>query len=81
MPEAAALVTGLILERPLCLDCLSTKATLSPTAVERTLTTIDIIMAVTRRNARCRACEETKETVSLRRPDAPNRDRPEVTRL
>jgi hypothetical protein len=70
LPETAALITGLILERPLCLDCLATKATLSPTVIERTLATIGTVMVVDRANGRCRACGETKEVVALKRPDA-----------
>jgi len=58
------------LERPLCLDCLATKATLSPTVVERSLATIGTVMVVNRQHARCRACGETKEVVWLKRPEA-----------
>ena len=70
LPETAALITGLILERPLCLDCLSTKATLGPAVVERSLATIGTVMVVNRQHARCRACGETKEVVWLKRPEA-----------
>lgn len=69
MPEATALVTGLILERSLCIDCLATKAGLSPTAVERALAAIGTVMRLHREVDRCRACGETKDVVSIDRPD------------
>jgi hypothetical protein len=69
LPETAALIAGLILERPLCLDCLATKATLSPTVIERTLATVSTVMVLNRTNGRCRACGETKEVLALKRPD------------
>jgi len=69
VPQVAALVTGLILDRPLCLDCLATKSNTTPMAIERLLTTIGTAVRVRRASDRCRACGETKETVSIGRPE------------
>jgi hypothetical protein len=69
LPESAALITGLILERPLCLDCLAAKSGLGATAVEAMLARVGTVMRLHRWTDRCRACGETRETVSVARPD------------
>jgi hypothetical protein len=70
LPETAAVITALIVERPLCLDCLASKTALTPTVIDHALAMIGTAMSVRRNTTLCRACGETKETVSLRRPDA-----------
>ena len=68
--KTVALITGLIVERPLCLECLSSKTALPPNVTEDTLAVIGTAMSVRRTATPCGACGEPKETVSLRRPDA-----------
>jgi hypothetical protein len=70
LPETAAFITGLIVERPLCLDCLAAKTALTATIIEDSLAMIGTAMSVKRNSTLCRSCGETKATVSLRRPDA-----------
>ncbi len=67
MPEVAALITGLILERPLCLPCLATKSALTVTVVERTIATIGTVMRFYRGPERCRACGVTTNAVWVER--------------
>jgi len=68
--KTVALITGLIVERPLCLECLASKTALPPAVSEDALAVIGTAMSVRRNATLCRACGETKETMSLRRPDA-----------
>jgi len=80
LPERAALITGLIFERPLCLDCLSSKATLRTAVVEHMLARIATVMVVARGHTRCRGCGETKDAVSLKRPATTERGLPKAIR-
>jgi len=70
LPETSALITALIVERPLCLDCLTSKTALTATALEHLLAMIGTAMSVRRNTTLCRSCGETKVTVSLRLSDA-----------
>ena len=69
MPQTAALITALILERPLCFICVAAKAGTSETGVEATLAIIAPTIQINReRHGRCRACGNTGPVVSLLRP-------------
>ncbi len=68
MPEATALITGLILERPLCISCVATKVGLTVGVVEVAIATIGTVMQFHRGMDRCRACGITTDVVSLDRP-------------
>jgi hypothetical protein len=50
------LVTGLMMERPLCVDCLANKAGMSLTAIQASLVSIARTIVITRAQDRCRAC-------------------------
>ena len=70
MPQTTALITALILERPLCLSCIAMKAGSSETAVEASLAHIAPVVRIRREPAgRCRACGQDGLVVSLTRPD------------
>ncbi len=51
-----ALVTALIIDRPLCIRCLADKATSSPELVEQALARITHVLTLHRVNGRCHAC-------------------------
>jgi len=56
MPATAATVTALILERPLCLSCIATKAgDPSAAALEASMERIRHVLEMHRRQERCRA--------------------------
>ena len=66
MPETATLVTALIMERPLCLSCISTKSGSGPARIELALAQIGHVLTLQREEAgRCRLCGETKLVFSL----------------
>jgi hypothetical protein len=70
MPDTAALIALLILERPLCLPCIAMKVSISVTCVELALAPIGPIVWIRRRSSeRCRACGDTGILVSLTRLD------------
>ena len=69
MPEAAALVTALLVERPLCIDCLVVKAALTTAVVEETLARMARVLTVYRREDRCRVCGSVGPVVSAQRPE------------
>lgn len=68
MPEPAALITALILERPLCISCIATKAG-EPVAatLEASLERIRHVLEIYRRQDRCRACGTLTVVYSLDR--------------
>jgi hypothetical protein len=61
MPEKAALIAVLIVERPLCVDCVAEKSAIVAEEIERLLARIAARIAVTSAVDRCRACGETKK--------------------
>ena len=68
MTEQLALVTGLILERPLCFSCLGTKAEMaSAGALETLLERIRHVWTVRREHGACRSCGFTTTVVSVAR--------------
>jgi hypothetical protein len=68
MTQQLALVTGLILERPLCLSCLGTKAEMaSAGTLETLLERIRHVWTVRREQGRCRACGYSTTVVSVAR--------------
>ena len=78
-PETAALITALILERPMCLDCIASRVGASLNEVEASFVTIGRVLRLRRNIAeRCRACGALGLSFSLERlPDtAPPGNRP-----
>jgi len=69
MPERAALIAVLIMERPLCVSCISSKSGLTVGEVESYLSTIERTIDVRRGVDRCRVCGTTDLTYSLFRAD------------
>jgi hypothetical protein len=65
MTNPAALITALILDHPLCIDCLATKSGLSDAELETAVTRIAQSLVLRRRPDRCRACGETAATFTL----------------
>jgi hypothetical protein len=60
MPETTAIITALILDRPLCLDCIAMKAGVSHATVEAILARIKKVLTLRRdERGRCRACGTT----------------------
>jgi len=68
MPDATAIITALILERPLCLPCLIDKSGFTFKVIGDTVDRMASVVAVHRETRRCHACGETVETVSVSRP-------------
>ena len=57
MPQRTALITSLILGRPLCLDCIGTKANATLNEIEEAFQSIETLLVLRRHRAeRCRAC-------------------------
>ena len=70
MPEIAALITVLIVERPLCVDCIAEKAQTSTVAVRSYLARINQSVGVIRAiDDRCRACGRVGNTFSVHRKE------------
>ena len=68
MPDRAALITALILERPMCEECIATKSGLSTSVIDSTLATAATVLELHRQTDRCRVCGETKRVVSIEQP-------------
>ena len=64
MSEKISLIAGLILERPLCVDCIALKASLTGASVEGYLAVMGRIVDVRRERGGCRACGVTTFVVS-----------------
>ena len=70
MPSTAALITLLIVERPMCADCIAARAHTTPQAVESYLTEIGKTVDVERgTNERCHTCGTVGRTYALSRID------------
>ena len=69
MPENAAIVTALIMERPLCVDCLTEKSGARRAAVLDTLKRIERVLRLHREDERrCHGCGEIGPVVFVERP-------------
>jgi hypothetical protein len=69
MPERLPLVAGLILERPLCVTCISEKSGLTAAEIEPFLGRIANAIYVKSGTDRCRACGRSTLVYSLFRKD------------
>jgi hypothetical protein len=65
MPEQAALIAVLIMERPLCVSCISSKTGLTHGEVESYLARIKDTVAVKQALDRCRTCGSLGPVFSL----------------
>jgi hypothetical protein len=70
MPEWAPLIAILIIERPLCVSCISSKSGLTHGEVESYLTRIEATVDVKQALDRCRTCGNLGPVFSLIRRDA-----------
>ena len=68
MPDRAALVTGLIMERPLCEPCILLKSGLSRADFQETLAGVRTALLIHDEIARCRECGAITRVLSLDRP-------------
>ena len=70
MPETASLVTGLIMERPLCLNCIAIKASANVAAVQVAFASIRKVLNIGRaEDVRCRACGDVGTVFQINRPN------------
>jgi hypothetical protein len=70
MPDPTALITALLLDRPMCLPCIAEKALVSLQRAESTLETIATALVLRRETGRCVACGATTAVHSVGRPPA-----------
>jgi hypothetical protein len=68
MPSNTALITALILERPLCMECLKAKANLSEMEIGVALAMIQAALSVHMEEWRCRACGTIGVVIHSDRP-------------
>lgn len=67
MPRHAAVIAVLIIERPMCLECIATKSAVSMVEVERYLEEIGSELELRQGQDRCRVCGEPRTVFSLSR--------------
>ena len=68
MSDRAALITALILERPLCLNCIADKSLVTVERATQVLETIETALVLARETARCTACGTTTAVYAVGRP-------------
>jgi hypothetical protein len=68
MPGRAALLTALILDRPLCTSCLVSKSGLSPAELDATLAIVRSALQLHSIRARCRSCGVHADVAFVDRP-------------
>jgi hypothetical protein len=67
LPDPAALIALLMLERPLCLDCIADQAKLSTEDTKRSFQTIGQTVEIHAGEDRCGSCGRFRMLFSLRR--------------
>ena len=69
MPEHSSLITALILERPMCLECLARRANMTMEAAQTVLAVIGRALRLHRNDmAACRTCEKRGTVYHVERP-------------
>jgi hypothetical protein len=68
MPERAALVTALIVERPTCEDCILSKTGLARPDFDAAMRAVRAALRIHDQVDRCRACGALAPVLSLDRP-------------
>jgi hypothetical protein len=68
MPDRAALITALILDRPTCLECIASKSLVSVERAGAVLETIATALVLNRATGRCVVCGEITDVHSVGRP-------------
>jgi hypothetical protein len=69
MPKRGALLAVVIMERPLCLDCISEKIDLTTDDIRGLLSAIEGTVSLNRDTDRCRACGRSTTVYSVFRDD------------
>ena len=67
MPEKSALITALLLDRRMCVDCIGVKASLTNPAVDGYLAVMARVVKVTRDYGECVSCGAMTTVVSMER--------------
>jgi hypothetical protein len=67
MPDRAALITALILDRPMCLDCVAEKAGMTVAEADSAVARIGTGLILRGEADRCLVCGETKLVFSVHR--------------
>ena len=68
MPDHAAIVTALILDRPTCIRCIAVKSSMPPAALDQTVGAIERVLVLHRTTDRCRVCGATETVLHVERP-------------
>ena len=69
MPEHSRLITALILERPMCVECLARRANMTVEATHTVLAVIGRALTLHRDEmSHCRGCEKLAPVFSVERP-------------
>jgi hypothetical protein len=71
MSEPLVLLTALIVDNPMCLDCLAERAAMRPDAVATALTVIERVLPVQRTVGPCPSCRVVGTVYVLERPKSP----------
>jgi hypothetical protein len=71
MADRVALITALVLERPLCASCIAAKSLVTEERVGEVLAAIGRALVVTAENGPCVACGRSTTVHSIRRPPVP----------
>jgi len=69
MPGKGALLAVVIMDRPLCLDCISEKANLSTDEIQSLMTRVEGKVSLNRAMDRCRACGNLTAVYSIFRSE------------
>ena len=70
MPAPSALITALIVDQVLCVECIKVRSGLSPVDFAENMATVVSAFRVHERHARCDSCGALKSVLSLDRPAA-----------
>ena len=68
MPKQTAIVTALVLERPLCFTCLAEKSGATRAEIANVLRRIAGTVTIDISDRRCHGCGDVVEAVSIKRP-------------
>jgi len=68
MPDRAALITALILDRPMCLDCIVVQSGVRTRDLDATLATVSGVLSLHLAGGRCQGCGTMTTVLSLDRP-------------
>ena len=68
MPDRVALITALILDRPMCLDCIVVQSGVRTSDLDGTLATVSGVLSLHLAGGRCWGCGTLTTVLSLDRP-------------